>query len=54
LYQSGKWTEALDALKRHREIAANKLLVDVFIERCGSFAFEAPADWDGVYRFEKK
>ncbi len=54
LYQSGKWTEALDALKRHREIAANKLLVDVFIERCSSFAFEAPADWDGVYRFEKK
>ncbi|WP_171230362.1 adenylate/guanylate cyclase domain-containing protein [Ruegeria sp. HKCCA4008] len=54
LYQSGKWTEALDALQRHREIAANKRLVDVFIERCSSFASKPPAAWDGVYWFEKK
>ncbi|WP_171235739.1 adenylate/guanylate cyclase domain-containing protein [Ruegeria sp. HKCCA6837] len=54
LYQSGKWADALDALQRHREIAANKRLVDVFIERCSSFAFKPPAAWDGVYRFERK
>lgn len=54
LYQSGKWSDALEALQTHREIATNKLLVDVFIERCSRFAFKPPATWDGVYRFEKK
>ncbi|WP_170782783.1 adenylate/guanylate cyclase domain-containing protein [Ruegeria lacuscaerulensis] len=54
LYQSGKWADALEALQTHREIATNKLVVDVFIERCSRFAFKPPAAWDGVYRFEKK
>ncbi|WP_319546282.1 cache domain-containing protein [Ruegeria conchae] len=54
LYQSGKWADALDALQRHRKIATNKLLVDIYVERCSSFASNSPATWDGVYHFEKK
>ncbi len=55
LYQSGKWSDALDALRSHRKIATNKLLVDTFVQRCKSFASKPPDfDWDGIYRFDMK
>lgn len=55
LYKSRSWRDALKAFEAHRKTSINKLLVDVFIDRCTRFIEHPPEpEWDGVYRFKEK
>lgn len=55
LYKSGRWQEALDAFKVHRNKSDNQVLVDLFIERCGILISNPPErNWDGIFRFIQK
>jgi len=55
LYRARSWSEALAALRAHRDTAANPTLADTYIARCHEFISNPPPeDWDGVYSFKVK
>lgn len=55
LYKARRWNDARLALRAYRDTADNKVIADIFIQRCDEFILKPPADdWDGVHFFKQK
>lgn len=55
LYLRREWNNALNAFLRHQDTAENKILVQLYIQRCQRFIDNPPDDsWNGVHRFSQK
>ena len=53
-YKQGNWETALDYFGAIRADGIEDTLVDVFIERCGRYLRNPPADWDGAVSLDFK
>ncbi|MCE9520583.1 MAG: adenylate/guanylate cyclase domain-containing protein [Verrucomicrobia bacterium] len=53
-YRAGRFSEALDAMKRAAASGLNDALTAVYVERCESLMASPPENWNGVYVMKKK
>ncbi|MBF0238040.1 MAG: protein kinase [SAR324 cluster bacterium] len=54
IYEAGKWKEAQACFRNYQELLPEDPVPQVFIDRCETFLKLPPAQWNGVYRIDKK